>query len=847
MIRTLPRRFSALILCLCLMAACFPAQAAALTITQQPKSTMVPEGTAVSVSVAATGDGVTYQWYYTDNGNSSTFKKSTNTTTTYSTTMIAARAGRKVYCVVRDAYGNTLTSDTATLSMGIPFAITKQPKGGKFLEGTIASATVTATGEALTYQWYYTKNGESSDFLKSSYTGRVYSATMNAATNGRKIYCVIKDKSGKTLTTDTVTLSIGKPLNILSHPSSVLVKEGETAAVAVNAEGEGLTYTWYYTENASDSSFALSSKSGPTYSVIMNAARDGRKVKCTVRDQFGYAETTEIAILAMGSPVTITTQPKDGSFQLGAIASASVVAEGKYLSYKWYYTENGESSEFKLSSCTSPVYSVTMTEECAGRRIYCVVSDAFGNSVTSETVALFKAETLRIVQQPENAQVKEGETASATVVARGDGLTYQWYYTDNGNSSTFHKSSITSNVYSAVMNQARNGRKIYCIVKDQYGNSRKTDTVTLRIGSTLEITAQPVDVTAEENAPVMVAVVAQGDGISYQWYYTENGNSSTFIKSANATNIYSTTLTAYRNGRQLYCLITDKYGNTLTTNTVTLSIKIPIAITVQPEDQVGDLGDVLSVSVEATGNKLTYQWYYTENGQSSEFLPSANDTATYSMILSEENDGRQVYCVVTDEFGNSLLSATATFSTRTALKIYSQPTSVTVANGATASVSVGAIGDGLSYQWYYTDNGNSSTFKKSSNQTATYTTVMNSSRDGRKVYCIVTDQYGNSQKTDTVTLSMGSPLAILFQPASVAVANGQIAKVTVIATGDELTYQWYYTNNGDSDTFLMSANTTHTYSTVMNAARDGRRVYCIVKDKHGTAIQTITVTLSMVP
>ena len=41
----------------------------------------------------------------------------------------------------------------------------------------------------------------------------------------------------------------------------------------------------------------------------------------------------------------------------------------------------------------------------------------------------------------------------------------------------------------------------------------------------------------------------------------------------------------------------------------------------------------------------------------------------------------------------------------TAVSITKQPTSVTVANGATAKVSFTATGDGLTYRWYYKDAG----------------------------------------------------------------------------------------------------------------------------------------------
>ena len=35
-----------------------------------------------------------------------------------------------------------------------------------------------------------------------------------------------------------------------------------------------------------------------------------------------------------------------------------------------------------------------------------------------------------------------------------------------------------------------------------------------------------------------------------------------------------------------------------------------------------------------------------------------------------------------------------------------------------------------------------------------YYIAMNSARDGRQVYCVVTDQYGKTVKSDIVTLSM---------------------------------------------------------------------------------------------
>ena len=92
---------------------------------------------------------------------------------------------------------------------------------------------------------------------------------------------------------------------------------------------------------------------------------------------------------------------------------------------------------------------------------------------------------------------------------------------------------------------------------------------------------------------------------------------------------------------------------------------------------------------------------------------------------------------------------------------------------------------------------------------------------------------------------MGTTLAITTQPKSVSVASGATAKVTVQASGEGLTYKWYYKNKGDSTFTLTTAFKTNTYSVQMNASRAGRQIYCVITDRYGNTVQTVTVTLNM--
>ena len=360
---------------------------------------------------------------------------------------------------------------------------------------------------------------------------------------------------------------------------------------------------------------------------------------------------------------------------------------------------------------------------------------------------------LSIVKQPASVVVPNGEKASVTVNATGDGLTYKWYYKNKSMTKFVESTSMTSATYSVdKMTSSRNGRQLYCVITDKYGNSVKTDTVTLSIGNALKITAQPESVVVPNGEKASVTVNATGDGLTYKWYYKNKGASKFSYTSTFTGNKYSVTMSDSRDGRQIYCVITDKYGNSVKTDTVTLSIGNALKITAQPESVVVPNGEKASVTVNATGDGLTYKWYYKNKGASKFSYTSTFTGNKYSVTMSDSRDGRQIYCVITDKYGNSVKTDTVTLSIGNALKITAQPESVVVPNGEKASVTVNATGDGLTYKWYYKNKG-ASKFSYTSTFTGNkYSVTMSDSRDGRQIYCVITDKYGNSVKTDTVTL-----------------------------------------------------------------------------------------------
>ena len=653
----------------------------------------------------------------------------------------------------------------------------------------------------------------------------------------KKIYYVGSESMWEQIddTTDAIPDSLPvifnyTPLAITQQPVDTSAELGDKAVVSVKAKGVDLTYQWYYM-NITDGSFSKSSCTKADYAFTMSNSSDGRQVYCVITDKYGISKQTETVMI--GFPAKILTQPKNGYAKLGEKVTVFVEAKGDGLKYQWYYKNPGMLA-FKKSSIKTAEYSAKVTEDSNGRQLYCEIGDRYGNKIKTDVVAMRMAAT--ITNQPADTAAKVGGKVKFSVEAIGDGLTYQWFYKD-AKGTEFVKSSAASTNYSTTMRKGFADRQFYCVVTDKYGNTDTSATVKLGL---FDVTKQPTNAVAASGKVVSTSVTAVGEGITYKWYVCEP-NKTAYYKSSLATNTYSYAMTEAKSGRKAYCVITDKFGNSITTDTVTLSL---LAITKQPTNAVAASGKVASATVTAIGDGLTYKWYVCEPGKTS-FYKSSLTTNTYSYGMTEAKSGRKAYCVITDKFGNSVKSDTVTLTMASSVKITAQPQSVTAAKGATAKVTLTASGDGLTYTWYY-KNKSASSFAKTSSFTSNYYSVaMDSTRDGRQIYCVVADKYGNSVQSDTVTLTMANGVKITSQPKSVTADEGVTAKVTLTASGDGLTYTWYFKNKSDSSFAKTTSFTGNTYSVAMNAARNGRQIYCVVKDKYGNKVQSDTVTLTM--
>jgi hypothetical protein len=202
-------------------------------------------------------------------------------------------------------------------------------------------------------------------------------------------------------------------------------------------------------------------------------------------------------------------------------------------------------------------------------------------------------------------------------------------------------------------------------------------------------------------------------------------------------------------------------------------------ISTHPASQTIAEGSSVSFTVDVSGaTSPTYQWK--KDGTNI----SGATSAIYTIASVQQSDAGS-YTVVVVDGATTLTSnaATLTVSAGSPPSIISQPTSLIVLDGSSATFSVAATGTGLSYQWRR--NG-----VDISGATSALYTIEVVSAGNVGSYSVVVSNSAGSTTSSAVTLSIGTAPVITQQPTSIVATAGAAASFAVGATGTNLTYQW---------------------------------------------------------
>ena len=750
-------------------------------ITQQPQNASVVTTQTATYSVIAVGVGISYQWQSLPSGASSFSNIAGATSNSYTTpATLVSDNGTLFQCVLTNAQGTT-TSSTASLTVLAPGAnfVTSTTLGQlsvpDFTGFVGMSVTVGSNPMTLTALGRFVVSGNSG----------VHTVKVVDASTGL-------DVPGASVSIDTTA---GTPGAYTYSPvTSAVTLNGNATYYIVSSElnnGDA----WYDSTTTVQTTNAAV-LNGPVYGTPYLAVGEAGHTYGPV--DFSYT-----------IPVSVTVSPSSANlFQLQTQQFSASLVGNTNTSVTWSISPSGAGTISAAGLYTAPAtigaqQTVTVT----------ATSVADATKVGNAIVTLSPPTPPTITQQPQNVLVFAGQTATLNVVATGGGLTYQWQSMASG-ASVF--SSIAGAVAASYTTPAttlsNNGTQFQCLVTNAQGTVQSTaasltvltpgsDFITsntpgtLRnnfsgwVGMSITVGTQPLLVSslgrlvapgntsthtvkivtaAGVDVPGASASIATAGGTTGSFAYA--GLASPISLSANTTyyilsqetlggdqwyddnTTEQTTTNAVLNGPVYgtpYTLVTGMANHSFVP--VDFVYNISVLVSVAPLNATLFNGQTQQFTATVLGNANTaVTWTISPAGAGS-ISTAGLYTAPGSITTSES------VTVTATSVADSTksASATVTLSPPAPPSITQQPQSATAVAGQTATFSVTAIGNSVTYQWQSEAPGGSTFTSIGGATSSSYTTPATTlSQNGTQYQCVVTNPQGS-------VISNPAPLTVL--------------------------------------------------------------------------------------
>lgn len=196
--------------------------------------------------------------------------------------------------------------------------------------------------------------------------------------------------------------------------------------------------------------------------------------------------------------------------------------------------------------------------------------------------------------------------------------------------------------------------------------------------------------------------------------------------------------------------------------------------------QVACTGSTVSFQVQTDAFNPTYRWM--KDGQ------TISTTTSNRLNISPVSAGSAgLYSVeVIDQCGARSTSAQAPLAVRIAPSVTQQPpATISVCENSSVTISIRAIGDGRTFQWR--KDGVDIPNARDSNLL-----IPNALATSQGIYeCVVSGSCPPAVVSQQCTLFVPTKPRITTQPADIAACPGSNVDLTVVATGNNLAYQWF--------------------------------------------------------
>ena len=398
-----------------------------------------------------------------------------------------------------DANGITLTTTiTITISAaGIVGAPTANPTAGTYSENQSVTLTSSTVGATI----YYTTDGSEPTITGGAPDGTTQQYTapiLVTGTVGQSITTTIKaiavqngmqDSSVETFTY-TIKIPVAKyTVTVTNGSGTGQYAQGETVTITAGAAPSGQQFKEWEVVSGT---ITLASSTSETTTFTMPS--EAVSVKANYE-----------AIPVTGYTITATAGANGSITPSGAVG---VVAGG--------------SQTFTISPSSGYVIDTLKVD---GLEVTAATSYTFSDVNANHAIEVsFKQESQTpdvpgvtapsITTQPGNATVKAGETATFTIAASGDNLTYQWKINRNDGNGWVNIAGANAVSYTtSTVDKSCNGFQYKCVVSNSAGNEESNSAI---------LTVQDAGGSDNPDTPNNTYQII--DGANSSWTHDSDGN-----------------------------------------------------------------------------------------------------------------------------------------------------------------------------------------------------------------------------------------------------------------------------------------------------------------------------------
>lgn len=407
------------------------------------------------------------------------------------------------------------------------------------------------------------------------------------------------------------------------------------------------------------------------------------------------------------APIKIIRQPENRTYVPGTRITLSLKAMGNELQYQWYYKKPGQKEYRMWMGHTHSSELVDPNDSWDGIKLYCVITDSDSHSVQSDTITVYKGETLTVLGIGDSIcsgrrngskgfvgdlglpYINAGVSGSSLSTVRTDvttipdqlmqitdfdpdiiiaegGLNDLYRNAPMGDIPTVQADSIDSLDTSTITGGMQ---KLFLIMKKKFPDAQHCFLIVHKIfrkGVYLVNTPNKAGYTQTDMHDAFVACCnvygievidifqespldTSDLSLLCECNYTRDSDPDWECARSNETD--------YINGDGVHPL-----------NRAYLEFYVPVIrkhihtemkrlkIVKQPRGASLAAGDLLTLSVSAQGVGLRYQWYYKKKGQKAFHIWKGHVSDSESVVPNASWDGIQLYCKVSDKFGHSVRS-----------------------------------------------------------------------------------------------------------------------------------------------------------------------------------------------